>query len=98
MPHTGDKAYEDGIADYLGQDDSEWNFTGVEFGDVDKEDPRVEFHFTTIEEAAEQVDELNELRKDRARLEWLLNHHDIQSMFDGITCEDIDAAMESDKS
>lgn len=67
------KAFEDGISDYLGQDDSEWEFNGVEFGEVDKEDPRVEFHFTTIAEAGEQVDELTELRKDKARLDHLVD-------------------------
>lgn len=39
------KAYEDGIADWLGQDDSEWGFNGVQFGEPDKGNPRVEFWF-----------------------------------------------------
>lgn len=38
------KSYLDGVADYLRQDDSEWEFYGVEFADPDK--PRVEFEFT----------------------------------------------------
>lgn len=38
------KAYEDGIADWLCQDDSEWDFNGVQFAPVDKKKPRVEFH------------------------------------------------------
>jgi crossover junction endodeoxyribonuclease RusA len=36
------KAYLDGIADATGQDDSEWMFNGVEFGDPDKLNPRLE--------------------------------------------------------
>ena len=85
------KAFEDGIADYLGQDDSEWEFGGVEFGEVDKEDPRVEFHFTTIAEASEQVDELTELRKDKARLDWLMN------ATYWLSRKNIDVAMEANK-
>jgi len=38
------KAYLDGIADAIGQDDSEWNFDGVRF-EIDKEKPRVEIVF-----------------------------------------------------
>lgn len=97
------KAFEDGIADYLGQDDSEWEFGGVEFGEVDKEDPRVEFHFTTIAEATEQVDELTELRKDKARLDWLLKYATrgasyIQCMgFRVNNRKTIDASMEANK-
>jgi hypothetical protein len=41
------KAYEDGISDFLKQDDSEWDFNGVQFGEPDKKEPRVEFHLTT---------------------------------------------------
>lgn len=44
------KAYEDGIADWLGQDDSLWEFWGVEFTPADKQKPRVEFHFKLKEE------------------------------------------------
>ena len=40
------KAYLDGIADAIGQDDSQWNFDGVRFG-IDKTNPRLEIHFET---------------------------------------------------
>tara|TARA_R110000772_G_scaffold75408_1_gene163697 strand:- start:62 stop:574 length:513 start_codon:yes stop_codon:yes gene_type:complete len=91
------KAFEDGIADYLGQDDSEWEFSGVEFGVVDKENPRVEFHFTTIKEATEQVDELTELRKDKARLAFLLKDKWVNIEYCSVEIyarDAIDAAME----
>jgi crossover junction endodeoxyribonuclease RusA len=39
------KAALDGIADAVGQDDSEWGFDGVKFGEPDKLDPRVEVIF-----------------------------------------------------
>lgn len=35
------KAYLDGVADCMRQDDSEWEFDGVRF-DIDKENPRLE--------------------------------------------------------
>lgn len=35
------KAYLDGIADCMGQDDSEWDFDGVRF-DIDAGNPRLE--------------------------------------------------------
>ena len=35
------KAYLDGIADFLEQDDSEWDFDGVAF-EIDREKPRLE--------------------------------------------------------
>ena len=38
------KAYLDGISDWLGQDDSEWNFDGVRF-EVDRVNPRLEIQF-----------------------------------------------------
>jgi crossover junction endodeoxyribonuclease RusA len=38
------KAYLDGVADALGQDDSEWDFDGVRFA-IDKENPRLEIIF-----------------------------------------------------
>jgi crossover junction endodeoxyribonuclease RusA len=36
------KAYCDGIADATEQDDSDWLFYGVEFGEPDKRNPRLE--------------------------------------------------------
>ena len=41
------KAYLDGIADFTGQDDSEWDFDGVRFA-IDKENPRLEIVFTEL--------------------------------------------------
>jgi len=38
------KAYLDGIADFLDQDDSEWDFNGVVF-ELDREKPRLEIRF-----------------------------------------------------
>ena len=91
------KAYEDGISDYLGQDDSQWEFYGVEFGEPDKANPRVEFHFTTIEEAEVKVDELAALRKDRARLEWVLGLEKVWEEIGIKTRSDIDEGVEIDK-
>jgi crossover junction endodeoxyribonuclease RusA len=36
------KAFLDGIADATGQDDADWLFYGVEFGEPDKRNPRIE--------------------------------------------------------
>jgi crossover junction endodeoxyribonuclease RusA len=38
------KAYLDGVADFTGQDDSEWDFDGVRF-EIDRENPRLEIVF-----------------------------------------------------
>ena len=43
------KNYLDGIADYVGQDDSEWEFNGVRFMEPDKLNPRVEIVFEVKE-------------------------------------------------
>ena len=44
------KSVLDGIADFTGQDDSEWDFDGVRFA-IDKENPRLEIVFTEMEES-----------------------------------------------
>lgn len=41
------KAYLDGIADAVQQDDSEWEFDGVRF-DIDKDNPRLEIVFAEL--------------------------------------------------
>ena len=41
------KAYLDGVADCVGQDDSDWDFDGVRFA-IDKENPRLEIVFTEL--------------------------------------------------
>lgn len=43
------KSYLDGLADFLQQDDSEWEFYGVEFGEPDKARPRVEIILTVLD-------------------------------------------------
>ena len=40
------KAYLDGVADCMQQDDSEWDFNGVRF-EIDKENPRLEIVIET---------------------------------------------------
>ncbi len=41
------KAYLDGVADCIKQDDYEWNFDGVRF-EIDRENPRLEIVFTEL--------------------------------------------------
>jgi DNA-binding FadR family transcriptional regulator len=41
------KAYLDGIADAVQQDDSDWEFDGVRF-DIDRDNPRLEIVFTEL--------------------------------------------------
>mgnify|MGYP003673349172 CR=1 FL=1 len=41
------KAYLDGVADAVQQDDSEWEFYGVRF-EIDKNNPRLEITFTEL--------------------------------------------------
>jgi len=41
------KAALDGISDFTGQDDSEWEFDGVRFA-IDRDNPRLEIVFTEI--------------------------------------------------
>jgi crossover junction endodeoxyribonuclease RusA len=41
------KAYLDGIADCMQQDDSDWEFDGVRF-DIDRNNPRLEIVFTEL--------------------------------------------------
>jgi len=41
------KAYLDGVADCMNQDDSEWDFDGVRF-EIDSDNPRLEIVFTEL--------------------------------------------------